>query len=176
MTAIFAGRIQTAYFINGQFDTIRVEWIDDENNRRGHICPNSDADPDFQALKAEGWDIQKIHDGTAEIRRSDAVQFNAVVNDEVNQRVDEIMRRYNISNYKQYYSENNEWTDGEVVTDHTRIWDNLATINDNKDDVFAFKMWALDSEWAKNATQDQKKALRRSQTILEGLSVLYLMQ
>ena len=172
---IFSDRIETAYFINGRFDTIRVEYTDDEGNRRGHILPNNDSDPDFQALKAEGWDIKKIHDGTAEIRRQDAVQFNAIVNDEVNARVDEIMRRYNISNYKQYSKDAEGWDAGEH-TDHSKMWDHLSEINENKDDVFAFKMWALDSEWAKKATRDQKKALRRAQSILEGLSVLYLMQ
>lgn len=175
--AIFNGKVKKAYYINGDFDTIRVEWDDGGEALRGYILPADPSHPDYQDLVNQGWDKQKLADHTADVRRSSSRQFAEIVNSEVAFQVEEVLKKYNIHNYQKYLLKESG-DDTEVVShaDHTRIWDTLLSINENKEDLFAFKMWALDSELTKKATVDQKKALRRASTVLEGLSVLYLMQ
>jgi hypothetical protein len=170
--AIFNGKVKKAYYINGDFDTLRVEWEDGEVTR-GYILPADPSHPDYQDLIAEGWSKEQFAEDTANIRRGEQAQYAKVVNAEVQARVDEIVKDHNLSKHSTAYN-----TDAgmKTVIDHSTLWDTILEANDSKDDIFAFKMWALDSELAKKATVDQKKAIRRSKTLLECLSVLYLMQ
>lgn len=171
--AIFSGKIDTAYYFNSELSTIAVEWVNSKGERRQYIVPSDPNNSDFQALVEEGWDKQKLALSTAEYRRAQHGRFARLVNEHVKEEVEDIVKKYNIENYQKLYKSGNEMIQ---AADHTKIWETLEDINENKEDLFTFKMWALDSKWAEKATPDQKKALRRSQTILEGLSVLYLMQ
>jgi len=177
--AIFSGKIQTAYYSNNDYSTIRVEWLNNDGKVKVYTLPADTGNSDYQALEKEGWNLEKLADGTEEFRRSGAAAFARIVNAEVETRVDEVMKNYNILNYQQFYRKNKDQEDNNALiqgVDHSKLWETLEEINESKEDLFAFKMWAMDSKWAEGATRDQKKALRRAQTILEGLSVLYLMQ
>ena len=48
------------------------------------------------------------------------------------------------------------------------IWDN----KDNKDELFKFKLWALELEETKSADKKTKSALRKAKSIIEGYSIL----
>lgn len=175
--AIFDGLVSRAYYINEKFDTIRVEYDDGGEALRGYVLPVDENNSDYQDLLKQGWDKEKLAEDTAEVRRSSSRQFAEIVNAQVAIQVEEVLKKYNIHNYQKYLlKESGDDTEFVSHADHTRIWDTLLSINENKEDLFAFKMWALDSELTKKATVDQKKALRRASTVLEGLSVLYLMQ
>lgn len=175
--AEFSGKVERAYFLNKENDTVRIEYKDGGEALRGYVIPADPNNHDFQELVKEGWDEKKLSESTAEHRLSGGKQFARIVNSEVERRLSEVLKRHNLESYQNVNKADEGKTDTvEFSIDHSKFWDIIVNNNINKDAVFGFKMWAIDSELAKNATTDQKKALRRSQSILEGLSVLYLMQ
>lgn len=174
--ADFSGKVTRAYYINKECNTIRVEY-NDGDRIRGYVIPANEHNPDYKALAADGWDVEKIMNATDEMRIADGKRFARIVNEEVEIRLAEVLKRHNLESYQNISKAEEGKTDTvEFSIDHSKFWDIIVNNNKNKDAVFGFKMWAIDSELMKKATTDQKKALRRSQTILEGLSVLYLMQ
>lgn len=78
--AIFSDRIETAYYISEDYSTIQVEWKDDAGNIVIHICPADPENGDFKALQEEGWDTEKLTEGTAAFKRMHNSGFNALVN------------------------------------------------------------------------------------------------
>jgi len=168
-------KIQKAYYTNEECDTVCIEWMNDEEAIEVFHTSADDSNSYYISLQNAGWDHDRLAVDTAEFRRAGSAKFSRIVNAAVNERVDEIMKKYNIANYSQYLK-NNESGEHEGGVNHEKMWDTLLSINESKEDIFAFKMWAMQSKLAEKATQDQKKALRRSSSILEGLSVLYLMQ
>ena len=48
------------------------------------------------------------------------------------------------------------------------IWD----ANDHKDELFKFKLWALELDFVKSADKTVKSSLRKAKTIIDGLVIL----
>lgn len=170
--AIFSNKIEQVRFIDENMSTIRVDWNDENNTRRGHVFENAPG-PDLDALLEEGWTQERIATVTHQRRAQDSTGFRKVVNDEVAAQVDAILKKYQIENYRKLYDKNDEQA---VAVDHSLVWKTIEEINDNKDDLFSFKLWAIESKFGENATKEQKKELRRCTSILQGLSILYSMQ
>ena len=58
------------------------------------------------------------------------------------------------------------------VTVDNAFWDKLLEANENKDEVFKFKLWALELDSVKESSSDDKKELRKQDTLLNCMSVL----
>jgi len=164
--AEFSGKIISAFYANEEHDIIKVRWDDNGVLNVYHLDVNPDT-PDFQALVEEGWDLEKIADETVEELRSQSYAFNTRVNQEAQALIQEKMADL----------------DKKIKdADRTQAFETAQELyshviyNDNEEEVFKFKLWALEQEFVKNSTTDQKKALRRAKTVLEGMSVLHLMK
>jgi len=166
--SVFSGKVNTAYYINDACDTIRIEYTDN-NKRLEYVIPADKKNHDFQLLQKEGWDNEKLAEGTDKFRRDNAAHFSNIVNQEVAGRVDEIMKRHGIENYQRIVKEKNEkYSEG---INHSKLWDVVMKKNAEKDDVFSFKMWAIETEVAQKSTPELKKQLRKAKTILEGITI-----
>lgn len=169
--AIFAGKIEQAYYTSDSFAVICVEWKDDSGAIRKYKIDKTHAD--FKALVSEGWTDEKLAEQTKEYHLVGAKAHAKLINDEVEFRLASLVKQHNLTSVTHKVKTESGMSD---YIDHTQFWDTLIKHNEIKDDVFAFKMWILESEYGKKATSDQKKAVRRAKTLLEALSVLFLLQ
>lgn len=147
--AVFKNKILDAYFINQERSTIRVEYSDGGPARRGFILPRDEENADFQALEAEGWTVKRVLENTEKMEEDRKRLFNA--------RVNEVAAGL---------------MDTPTKGPEEFSWDKVLEKNNDKDELFSFKMWALETDLIKNAPSDLKKKLRKARTILEGLSIL----
>jgi len=49
----------------------------------------------------------------------------------------------------------------------------LFVADTDKDNLFKFKLWALENSIMQSATKEEKSKIRKASSILEGLSILY---
>lgn len=148
--AVFKNKILDAYFINQERSTIRVEYSDGGAARRGFILPRDEENADFQALEAEGWSVKRVLENTEKMEEDRKRLFNARVNEVAAGMMDAPI------NGPEEFS-----------------WDKILEKNADKDELFNFKMWALETEMVQNAGSDLKKQIRKARTVLEGLAILY---
>tara|TARA_R110002096_G_scaffold167799_3_gene338129 strand:- start:49 stop:537 length:489 start_codon:yes stop_codon:yes gene_type:complete len=155
--AEFSGRIISAEYMNADYSLIKVRYNDDGKNAIYHleVDPNN---ADFQALEADGWDAEKIIDATAESKRVQSNAWNLEVNAAAKQLVTEMKEEY-AAETKQ-------------LTEKSTIYNYIA-FDEDKDNLFRFKLWALETDLMKASSKSDKSKLRKSKTILEGLSVIH---
>ena len=153
----FSGRIISAEYMNAEYSLIKVRYDDDGKNAIYHleVDPNN---ADFQALEADGWDAEKIIDATAESKRVQSNAWNLEVNAAAKQLVTEMKEEY-AAETKQ-------------LTEKSTIYNYIA-FDEDKDNLFRFKLWALETDLMKASSKSSKSKLRKSKTILEGLSVIH---
>jgi hypothetical protein len=60
----------------------------------------------------------------------------------------------------------------EAELEGQNVYNFIMDKNSDKDELFKFKMWALDLDFVKSKDKETKSALRKVQSILEGLSML----
>ena len=155
--AEFSGRIISAEYMNTDYSLIKVRYNDDGINAIYHleVDPNN---ADFQALEADGWDAEKIIDATAESKRVQSNAWNLEVNAAAKQLVTEMKEEYA--------------ADTKQLTEKSAIY-NYVAFDEDKDNLFRFKLWALETDLMKASSKSAKSKLRKSKTILEGLSVIH---
>ena len=164
--AEFSGKIVSAFYANEEHDIIKVRWDDNGTLNVYHLDVNPDT-PDFQALVEEGWDLEKIAEETVEELRSQSYAFNTRVNQEAQALIQEKMA--DLDKKIKDVDRTQAFETAEELYSH-------IINNENEEEVFKFKLWALEQDFVKAAPTDQKKALRRAKTLLEGMSVLHVMK
>ena len=152
--AEFSGKIVDAQYIDPEYSIIKVLYDDNGSLTVYNVDVNPDH-PDYQALEEEGWDHDKIVDSTAEIKKAQAAAFSIEVNNAARALIEESMSR--------------EVKALEQLEDYFELF-----VNDtDKDNLFKFKLWALENSVVQSATKDQKSKIRKAASLLEGLSILY---
>ena len=164
--AEFSGKIVSAFYANEEYDMVKIRW-DDNGTLNVYHVPVDENNADYKALLKEGWDAEKLVDETAEILKAESKAFNTRVNQEalvlIQEKMADLDKKIKDADRNQAF-ETAEELYGHIIN------------NDNEEEVFKFKLWALEQDFVKDAPTDQKKALRRAKTLLEGMSVLYVMK
>lgn len=156
-----------------------------------------EGDADWEVIKAIGWDHSRLFDTTAEYKRKESGIFNTMVNQQARKIAEqmvgtnEIRDEYNkLSSQLDQVGSQIEQATGELESATKEveqvqgkqftaverakngifqfIWDE----RDNKDELFKFKLWALELEETKSADKKTKSALRKAKSIIEGYSIL----
>ena len=189
--AEFSGKILSAVFMSEEHDMIKIRYEDgdvisvfnvevDENNQ------------DYKALLDEGWDLQRIVDETAEEKKSESHAFNLMVNAAAQQILEETRatRRHEIDAHKEildkdfnkkkkkFESEMNlVIKNREDLIKHfkEKTEDYFAHIAEDtdKDTLFRFKLWALETKDLKETSKELKSKMRKAKTMIEGFAVLH---
>lgn len=150
--ARFSGKVIEAYYGNGKQNVIIVVYESDKGSRGSYALPNLEDHPEYQDLLKEGWGPDRISENTNNRQMSMNQLFNARVQEVA---ADMIKQNKNIK-----------------TKDAGLSWDSILEKNEDKDEIFNFKMWALETDLVKNAPADLKKRVRKARTILEGMSIL----
>ena len=194
--AEFSGKIISAEYMNAEYSLIKVRYNDDGKNVIYHleVDPNN---ADFQALEADGWNAEKIIDATAESKRVQSNAWNLEVNAAAQVIVDEIIGAKNIEDAKQKLLAENERLQGSVAglqgsinekeehllnldkdvkiktnsVNHV-IYDFIFEKNEDKEELFKFKLWALEQDCVKSAGKEVKSSIRKAKRITTSISIV----
>lgn len=156
--AEFSGKIIEAVFLDIDCSIIKVRYEDGE----GKIAIfNLEVDPsnkDYQELISEGWDNERIAEATAEFKRAQSLAFNIEVETAAKKILEEKFG-------EDFASKDNPDSDGSIS------WENLLNLNEDKDEIFKFKIWAFESPAMKDATAASKKDLRKAPTLMKAIAI-----
>lgn len=194
--AEFSGKIINAEYVNPEHSVVKVRYNDDGMNAVYYL----DVDPnnvDFQALEAEGWDAEKLVEATAESKRAQAGAFGALVNTQAQVLAEEMLGMKHMKELKKQLQIENEQLsvaqlknkdkiektektllsldqDVKVKTnkiDHG-LFDFIFSVNEDKEELFKFKLWALEQDVVKQADKKIKSSIRKAKRITEAMAIL----
>jgi len=184
--AEFSGAVSTAYYVNEDYSLIEVVYTNPIGEEVNYMI-EADDNADYRALVEEGYDTETLLDRTSEYKRVHNAEFNAIVNTLAKSLADEMIGTTVLK--KEYTKTKDELEEvkGEMVeftakiggeefdavqrsknTIFQFIWD----ADDNRDELFKFKLWALELDFVKSADKTVKSSLRKAKTIIDGLVIL----
>jgi len=159
--AIFSDKIINAVYANPEYTLIQIRYEDD-----GLVVPHTiDVDPDhsdFQALEAEGWDVERITEATVEFKKAQSAAWNIEVAAAAQVIIDEL----DIKPVKP------EVIQEKIEVIGIKSYDAIISEGEDKDKLFEFKLWALETDIMKKANKEQKSDLRKAKSILRGFSIM----
>lgn len=153
--AIFSNSIISAYYFDEDYATIEVLYeINDEIHN--YIVEVNPDNIDYQALLAEGWDTDKLAKSTEQYKREQSFEFNNAIQTSVDAILEQSKMSIDIAEGAQ-----------DISSD---IFDMI--LQDNKDMLFKFKLWALELDNIKASPKSVKSEIRKCKSIIEGMSII----
>lgn len=187
--AEFSGKIVSAFYANEAHDIIKVRW-DDNGTLNVYHLPVDKKNQDFQDLVAEGWDAEKLLDEMAEELRGQSQAFNSVIQEQAKALAKEMLGMNVLEEEKKRLEEEKTQLDSKVNEKEqiligldkevkvktnavdTAFFQSLWEINENKEELFKFKLWALELDAVKNADKSVKSSIRKANRISQGMAIL----
>lgn len=185
----------SARYEDETYSSIWVEWVSpDDGKLRTHSIPADPSNSDYQDLLAEGWDEEKFQRQTEAWKRQSVKDMNMMIRKAAAELAEEAIEARVAAKMavwdkkladldEQHESVKDEFKKADkrileadlkmktaTIAVDNKVWDGLLAANENKDDVFKFKLWALEQEKAQNATADQKKELRKQTTLFDCIA------
>jgi hypothetical protein len=190
--AEFSGKIVDAYYFSEDYTMIEVIYKNENDEMVSYVMEANPEHSDMQALEEDGWNVEKLAEATAQYKRQQANAFSEAINIQVQERLREVINTSFKDKEKQLQEKEKELqaqrkillTSGslEEVEKELRaqrkilddqMYDMILNTNQDKEYLFKFKLWALEQPAIKDSSKTVKSELRKSKTILEGLSVLH---
>lgn len=187
--AEFSGKVVDAQFVDEQHSIIKVLYDQDGSLYVYNLDVNPDH-PDYKELMSEGWDLEKIAESTAEYKKAESAAFNIEVNQAAKALAQEMLgmkvlqdERDRLAAEKEKLGEqvsSKEETliglDKEVKIKTNQVdsayFEHLWEMNENKEELFKFKLWALELDAVKDAGKEIKSSIRKATRISQGLAIV----
>jgi small-conductance mechanosensitive channel len=187
--AEFSGKIVSAFYANEAHDVVKVRWDDNGTLNVYHVLVDEN-NADFKALEAEGWNAEKLLDEMAEELRGQSQAFNSVIQEQAKALAKEMLGMNVLEEEKKRLEEEKTQLDSKVNEKEqiligldkevkvktnavdTAFFQSLWEINENKEELFKFKLWALELDAVKNADKSVKSAIRKANRISQGMAIL----
>jgi hypothetical protein len=187
--AEFSGKVVDAQFVDEKHSIIKVLYDQDGSLYVYNLDVNPDH-PDYKELMSEGWDLEKIAESTAEYKKAESAAFNIEVNEAARALAQEMLgmkvlqdERDRLAAEKEKLGEqvsSKEETliglDKEVKIKTNQVdsayFEHLWEINENKEELFKFKLWALELDAVKDAGKEIKSSIRKATRISQGLAII----
>ena len=186
--AHFANKIKTVYYEDSSYSTVCIEYEDELGQLRKHSIPADPTNSDYKFLmEHEGYTKEMLERGTEGYKKNSSKAMNLMIQkaayelaeeaieERVAARVRELDDRLTMAS-----KEAEKAKEKHLIADQTlksakisvdnKLWNALLEANENKDEIFKFKLWALEQEKAQNATAEQKKELRKQSTLFDCLA------
>ena len=170
--AEFSGKIIDAYYFDEDYTTIEEIYKNENGENISYVLEADPIHPDMQDLEADGWTTEKLAEATANYKRQQANAFSEAINAQVQDRLKEVINTSFKDKEKKLKEMERELRAERKVQDD-QMYDTIMNSNEDKEYLFKFKLWALEQQAIKNAPKFVKSDLRKSKTILEGLSILH---
>ena len=187
--AEFSGKIISAEYMNAEYSLIKVRYNDDGKNAIYHLEVNPN-NVDFQALEAEGWDAEKIIDATAESKRSQSSVYNTQINaaaqliakemlglkalqDEKDRLTSEVTgQKKTLANRETILLGLDKAVKVKSNAVDNVMYDFIFEKNEDKEELFKFKLWALEQDCVKSAGKEVKSSIRKAKRITSAISIV----
>lgn len=184
--AEFSGKIVSAYYADQDHSVIKVLYEENDLLTPWHL-PVDESNPEYQELLAEGWDEERLLDETAERLKAESRAFNIEVNNAARAMLglkelqDERDRLMEEKQKAQTKVEEQEQIliglDKEVKVKTNQIdnqfFEMVWQANENKEELFKFKLWALELDFVQNADKEIKSNIRRCTSLIDGLNIIH---
>lgn len=179
--ALFSGKIIEARYMDAEYSIVEILYEGDDKNVYSHALRPDPENADWIDLIADGWDQDKLIKQTFVYKKTAGSAFAEQVNTAAKALVDQLLAsksetqsdvdvlslaKVNNLNAQEYEKRK------EAELQGTDIYNFIVDKNADKDELFKFKMWALDLDFVKSKDKETKAALRKVQTITAGLSLL----
>jgi hypothetical protein len=189
--AEFSGKILSAVFVTEEHDLIKIRYEDGDVISIFNVGVD-ETNQDYKDLLDEGWDLQRITDETAEAKKAESHAFNLMVNQAAQQILEETRatRKQEIEAHQQILEETSAKRKQEIEAQfQSEINNNKNLIrhfkektedyfahiaeDTDKDTLFRFKLWALETKDLKESSKELKSKMRKAKTMIEGFAVLH---
>lgn len=176
--AEFSGKIISAQYIDAEYSIIKVVYDDNGVLTVWNVDVNPEH-PDYQDLVAEGWTQEKLIEETAEIKRAQQAAFNLEVQNaakamlgmiELQSQKNELERA--IEEREKTILDLDQTVKKKAESAQHVVWDHVISINEDKDELFKFKLWALEQDIVKEADKEIKSAIRKAKKITTALGII----
>ena len=187
--AEFDGKVVDAQFVDEEHSIIKVLYEQDELIMVYNLDVNPDH-PDYKQLMSEGWDLEKIAESTAEYKKAESAAFNIEVNEAARALAQEMLGMKVLQDERDRLAAEKEKL-GEQVNSKEEVligldkevkiktnqvdsayFEHLWEINENKEELFKFKLWALELDAVKDAGKEIKSSIRKATRISQGLAII----
>lgn len=180
--AEFSGKIVSAFYADEEYSDIKIRYEEDDK-LFVYVVPNDPDNEEYQELVAEGWDHERLIDETAERLRAESKAYNIRLNDAAKKLALEMLGMDTLQEEKEkLQNQVNEKEEILIGLDKevkiktnavdTAFFQSLWDVNENKEELFKFKLWALELEAVKNADKSIKSAIRKAERISQGMAIL----
>lgn len=186
--AHFANKIQTVYYEDSSYSTVCIEYEDDLGQLRKHSIPADPTNTDYKFLvEVEGFTEEDLEAATEKYKKNSSKAMNLVIQKAAMELAEEAIEKRVAARVRELDDrlkiadkEKQKAKEKHLVADQTlrsarisvdnKLWNALLESNENKDDIFKFKLWALEQEKAQNATAEQKKEFRKQNTLFDCIA------
>jgi len=174
--SLFSGKIIEAHYIDHEYSIVEVMYTGDDGNVYSHALRADPNNQEWKDLIADGWDQDKLAEGTAEYKRASAADFNAQVNSLAKELVQQLLveETEKLSKLEEkalgkLNKLNNLEHDvrKERIALTTNFYSYILENNKDKDEIFKLKLWALEQEFVKTADKETKSAIRKATKITQ---------
>lgn len=181
--ALFSGKILTAHYADLDYSVVELTYTADDGKVYAHALTVDPNNQEWLDLLAEGWDEERLLDGTAEYKRQASADFNNQVNEMARKLAKEMIGMKELEEQKAALESkisNQEKTllsldqNIKIRTNQANsgVYDHLISINEDKEELFKFKLWALEQEVVQKSDKEVKSKIRKCTNIIEGLSIV----
>ena len=186
--AEFSNSIITAHFMNEEYTLVEVVYKNHEGENISYVVEVGD-NADYNALVAEGWDEEKITDETASFKREHARAFGEMVNAQAQTLAEEMLGMRFLMERKEALEKQTAELDQQTEektnkllsldqdvkvktnkVDHA-LYDFIRDNNESKEELFKFKLWALEQDVVKEADKSVKSSIRKSGRITTAMAI-----
>jgi hypothetical protein len=171
--AEFSGKILSAVFVSEEHNLIKIRYEDGDVVSIFNVGVD-ETNQDYKDLLDEGWDLQRITDETVEAKKAESHAFNLMVNQAAQQILEETRATRKQEIEAQFQGEINKNEDLiRHFKEKTEDYFTHIAEDTDKDTLFRFKLWALETKDLKESSKELKSKMRKAKTMIEGFAVLH---
>ncbi len=180
--AEFSGAVETAYYMNEDYTLIEIVYKNSNDELIKYMIEVGD-NADYKALVAEGYNEEKLVEGTSEYKRVHGRTFGELVNTQAQSLAEEMLGMRFLMERKELLDKETQEKENQLLSldqdvklrtnkvDHT-VYDFIRDNNESKEELFKFKLWALEQEIVKKSDKSIKSSIRKANRISQGIAIL----
>ena len=162
-------KLVNAYFTDDLFGTVEVLYKYGDSGGLGSFMFDYSRDELMkQSLADAGVDEETLINNTETYRRNIISSRNSQIHKVARELAKEMIGSRDLEKEKIELSQAIKNTKIELGN---KLFDSIKENNEDQDQTFKFKLWALEQEELKNANKETKSKLRKAKTIFDAMSL-----
>ena len=186
--AEFSGAVETAYYMNEDYTLIEIVYKNSNDELIKYMIEVGD-NADYEALVAEGYNEEELVERTSEYKRVHGKEFGELVNTQAQALAEEMLGMRFLMERKQILEKQTAELDQQTQekenqllsldqdvkvrtnkVDHA-VYDFIRDNNESKEELFKFKLWALEQDVVKEADKSVKSSIRKATRITSAMVI-----